>query len=185
MAAAVAAVLVIPGTASASKVQCAGSVAKSTEQPTSKTAASYSFACDKAVLGYTVSFNKQIDLFDPEVLPTTPTGDASGELVSCEGDFPGYGIGCTAQSSTCPGATSPYTECTGDVDAGNKVASEFETSKPYCVKRKPGKAKPIPFSAYLVVSTLEVNANGKSFVNSSQPFRLANTLGCKPPKSHS
>lgn len=182
MTAATAAVLVIPGTASASKVNCAGSVEKSAERPTSKKAAQYQFICDKPVLGYTVTFNKQLTLFDPEVLPTTPTGEASGELVSCEGDFPGYGIGCTAQSSSCPGASSPYTQCTGDIDYGNKVTSEFETTKAYCVKKKKGRGKPTPLSAYLIVSTLETNANGKSYVNSSQPFRLANNLGCKPPK---
>jgi hypothetical protein len=180
LAAATVAVLVIPGTASASKVQCAGKIAKDADQAGSKTAAAYSFLCDKPVLGYTVTFNKSIGLFDTEVLPTvTSTGVASGELVSCEGDFPGAGFGCTAQSSSCPGASSPYTECTGDVDVGNTVASTFETTKPYCDKKR---TKSGPLTASLIVSTIEFTAAGKSFVNSSQPFKLSNTLGCKPPK---
>jgi hypothetical protein len=179
LAAATVAVLVIPGTASASKVQCAGKIAKDTEQAGSKTAAAYSFLCDKPVLGYTLTFNKSVDLFDPEVLPTvTSTGAASGELVSCEGDFPGFGFGCTAQSSSCP-SNAAYTECTGDVDVGNTVASTFETAKPLCDKKR---TKAGPLTASLIVSTIEFTAAGKSFVNSSQPFRLGNTLGCKPPK---
>jgi hypothetical protein len=179
VAAAAVAVLAIPGTASAAKVNCAGKITKDADQAGSKTAAAYSFLCDRPVLGFTISFNRQIGLFDPEVLPiVTSTGAASGELVSCEGDFPGSGFGCTAQSSSCP-SSAAYTECTGDVDIGNTVASTFETTKPYCDKKR---TKYGPLTASLVVSTIEFTAAGKSFVQSSQPFKLGNTLGCKPPK---
>lgn len=180
LAAATVAVLVIPGTASAAKVNCAGKIAPNPEVPGSKTAADYSFLCDQPVIGYTITFNRQIDVFEPEVLPLRPDGEASGELVSCEGDFPGIGIGCTASSATCPSASSPYAECTGDIDLGNSVTAGFETVKPYCAKKK--KPKYGPLTAHLVVTTYEVNANGKKFINSSQPFRLNDELGCKPPK---
>lgn len=180
LAAAVVAVLAVPGTASASKVNCAGKIAKSAERPGSKKAAEYSFVCDAPVLAYSVTFNRQIGVFDPEVLPLLPSGEASGELVSCEGNFPGPGIGCTAQSAKCPSATSPYTECTGTVAAGNTSTSEFDTTKAYCAKKRP---KYGPLTAYLVVSTVETTATGRTFVNSSHPIKLNNELGCpKPPK---
>lgn len=182
LAAASVAVLIVPGTASAAKVRCAGQIAPDPAAAGSKTAADYSFVCDHAVIGYSVTFSRQIGIFEPEVLPLRPDGEASGELVSCEGDFPGIGIGCTASSATCPSASSPYTECTGDIDLGNSVTAGFETLKPYCAKTKKGKPKKPSFGAFLVVSTYEINANGRRFINSSQPFRLNNKLGCKRPK---
>lgn len=168
-----------PGSASAAQVNCAGSLSPSVEQPGSKTAMDYSFVCDQAVLAYSISFNRQIGLFAPEVLPTLPTGEASGELASCEGGFPGPGIGCTAQSATCPGASSASTACTGQIAAGDEVTSEFETLKPYCAKKRP---KNGPFTGYLTTTTVQKNASGKTYINSSQPFHLDDGLGCPKPK---
>jgi hypothetical protein len=166
-----------PGTASASKVNCAGSLKPSVEQAGSKTAVQYSFMCDQAVLAYSITLNRSIDLFDPEVLPLLPTGEASGELASCEGSFPGFGIGCTAQSSSCPSAATA-TACTGQIGIGHTVTSEFETTKPYCAKKR---TKYGPLTAYLTTSTVETTAAGKTFVNSSQPFHLDDGLGCPKP----
>ena len=65
------------------------------------------------------------------------------------------------------------------------TSSGVATEESPKLKKKRGKGKPTPFQASLIVSTVEVNANGKSFVNSSQPFRLNNKLGCTSKKSHS
>ena len=168
--------------ASASKASCAGSLSASEKDPENGSAVKYSFLCDRDVLAYSLSFNKQMSVFEPEVLPSLPSGDASGELVSCEGSFPGAGIGCTAQSSTCPGATSSSTVCTGRVAAGNTVESEVEMVKPYC----PQTRRKRTLEGYLTVATEETNANGKSFVITSQPFHLDRGLKCpKPTKTRS
>ena len=121
------------------------------------------------------------------MLPFLPSGEASGELVSCEGPFPGSGIGCTAQSSSCPSATSTNTACTGKVALGNTVKGDVETVKPYCAQTKKQKTKKQKtLEGYLTVTTQEVTAAGKTFVISSQPYHLDRGLGCpKPEKSRS
>jgi hypothetical protein len=169
------------GTASASKVNCAGSLGPSVKDPESTTAAEYSFYCDQNVLAFSLNFNKQLTLFDPEVLAyNVTTGEGTGELGSCEGPFPGAGIGCTFQSSSCPGASSSSTACTGKMAVGGMAKAEIESVKPYCAATR----KQRTLEAWLTVTTQETNASGKTFVISSQPFHLNNDLGCaKPPKS--
>jgi hypothetical protein len=174
------------GSASASKTTCSGQLGKSVENPKSKSDLSYSFSCNQNIIAYTLSFTKQIVLFGPEVLPTLPTGEASGELVSCEGDIPTSGIGCTAQSSVCP-SSAAYTACTGKVGANNTVKSEVETLEPFCPKQtkkdiKKGKKPKKPIKASLIVSSLEFTASGKTFVNSSLPFTFTNAFKCPKPK---
>jgi hypothetical protein len=174
------------GSASASKANCTGQLGPSVESPKSKSDLSYSFSCDQNILAYTLTFTKQIILFGPEVLPTLPSGEASGELVSCEGDIPSSGIGCTAQSSVCP-SQAAYTSCTGKVAAGNTIKSEVETFEPYCPKQKrkdikKGKKPKKPISASLIVSSIEFTASGKTFVNSSLPFTLTKAFKCPKPK---
>jgi hypothetical protein len=166
------------GTASASKVNCAGGLGPSVKDPESKTAAEYSFLCDQDVLAFSINFNKQIAIFEPEVLAFTPAGEGSGELASCEGHFPGAGLGCTFQSSSCPSASSSSTSCTGKASAGNTVKGEVESMKPRCAQTRKQKT----LEAWLTVTTREVNASGKSFVIASQPFHLDNDLGCEKPE---
>jgi hypothetical protein len=173
----VAALFGFAGTAAASKANCQGALNPSVKDAGSKTAVEYSFMCDQNVLAYSISFNKQISVFEPEVLPLLPTGEASGELVSCEGPFPGFGIGCTAQSSSCPGATSSSTACTGKVALGNTVKAEFDTVKPYCPKTKKQKL----LEGFLTVATQETTAAGKTFVITSSPFHLDRGLDCPKP----
>jgi hypothetical protein len=174
------------GSASASKTTCTGQLGPGVEKPKSKSDLSYSFSCNQNIIAYTLSFTKPIILFGPEVLPTLPSGEASGELVSCEGDIPSSGIGCTAQSSVCPSAAA-YTACTGKVASGNTVKSEVETLEPFCPKQKKkdikkGKKPPKPVRASLIVSSVEFTASGKTFVNSSLPFTLKKAFKCPKPK---
>jgi hypothetical protein len=180
--AAVVAVFGVAGTASASKVSCAGAVNPSAKEPDSKTAVQYTFLCDQNVLAYSITFNKQISVFEPEVLPLLPSGEASGELASCEGPFPGAGIGCTAQSSSCPSASSSSTACTGKIATGNTVQSEVDLMKPVCPQTRRQRV----LEGFLTVTTQEVTAAGKTFVISSQPFHLDHGLDCpKPQKARS
>ena len=177
----------LAGTASASKANCSGTLGPSSEKPKGKSDLSYNFTCDQNVLAYSLAFSKQVLLFDPEVLPTLPSGEASGELVNCDGTIPGTGLGCTAQSSKCP-SQAAYTQCTGIVAAGNKISSDFETFKPYCPKQSKKdiakhKKPPKPFSAWLTVSTIEFTASGKTYVNSSAPTKLVNDFKCPKPKA--
>ena len=175
------------GTASASKANCSGQLGPSVEKPKSKSTLTYSFTCDQNVIAYSLVFSKPVLLFDPEVLPLLPTGDASGELVSCEGNIPSTGIGCTAQSSKCP-SQAAYTACTGFVAAGHTIGSELQTLKHFCGPKlspkdvKKGKKPPKPFAAWATVSTIEFTASGKTYVNASQPFKLVNRFKCPKPK---
>ncbi len=108
--------------------------------------------------------------FEPEVLPLAPDSNPSGELAFCEGTLPGRGFGCPAQSSKCPSATSSSTSCTGVINAGNTVRSGFESVKPYCATKPTRRTR--AFEAYLTVTTVQTTASGKSYVISSEPFRL-------------
>jgi hypothetical protein len=177
-AGAVIAIFGAAGAASASKVNCAGSLGPSAKDPESTVTAEWSFYCDQDVYAFSIGFNKQITLFDPEVIATNvATGEGTGELASCEGPFPGAGIGCTFQSSSCP---SSGTACAGKMAVGAMAKAEVEAAKPYCAATRKQKT----LDAWLTVTTQETTAAGKTFFIASPPFHLDNELGCaKPPKS--
>jgi hypothetical protein len=79
-----------PSGASASTTTCSGHLEKGEET----TQLVYEFGCSDKIIGYTLTFDQQIDGFEPEVPVLDPEGNATNELMSCEGDFPSFGVGC-------------------------------------------------------------------------------------------
>jgi hypothetical protein len=90
IAAAAALALGAPAGASASTTTCGGHLAKGD----ASAQLVYEFGCSDKIIGYTLTFDQQIDGFEPEVPVLDAAGNATNELMSCEGDFPSFGIGC-------------------------------------------------------------------------------------------
>ncbi len=91
---AVAALLAIPGTAGAANVTCGGHLERGTAEDTGDHALTYEFGCSDTIIGYSLVFDQLIAGFEPEVGVLDDKGEATSELMSCEGAIPSYGIGC-------------------------------------------------------------------------------------------
>lgn len=157
------AILSLPGVASASEVQCGGTIKAGEPDLFSDNPLTYRFKCSTDVIAYSVVSTRAVDYFNPEVAGLTPAGEASGEMFSCEGTIPGAGFGCR-----------------GKLAAGNIVEGDFSLSEPLC----PTRLHAPRARFWLVTSSIQLDAKGKEFTTSSQPFPLA-AQKCpkvKPPK---
>lgn len=91
LAAAAALVLGAPSSAFAlAPTTCGGHLAKGADAG----ALDYEFGCSGPIIGYTVTFDQEIDGFDTEIPVVDQQGNPTNELFSCEGDFPSFGMGC-------------------------------------------------------------------------------------------
>lgn len=87
--------LTIPGAASAATFTCAGHIKPGTVSDDFENPIDYTFACTGRIVGYMVVTNRELDSFDTEI----EVNDVTGKLIesdgfACEGDFPGFGVGC-------------------------------------------------------------------------------------------
>lgn len=89
-AATVALAFTLAAPADAATTTCSGHLAKGKERKQLK----YAFGCSDTILGYTLTFDQPIDGFEPEVPVLDRQGEATNELMTCEGDFPSFGLGC-------------------------------------------------------------------------------------------
>lgn len=158
---ALAAFVALPGSASAATVECAAELKPSADAPNSKTAVEFDFLCSEEILAFTVTANRHLSFFDPEVLAFKPDGEASGEIAFCEGAVPGSGFGCN-----------------GKVGTGNEVRGAFEASKPICPTKRTPKGQ---LQAWVTVVTQQKTFSGSTFTTSSQPFHL-DRIDCPKPE---
>jgi hypothetical protein len=151
------ALLVIPGTASASSVNCRGNLAPDSDAPVPDVM-KYQIVCDEAIQGYSLVTNRATDFFDTEpvvFIGNPDDGNASNESFSCEGFIPGNGVGCNGKST--PDGTGLRWE----------VGSLGFEADP-CGKHAKGQG----LKVWLTVVTTQLNAAGAPYTASSQPFRL-------------
>jgi hypothetical protein len=94
MAISLAALLLAPGAAPAANMTCNGHTEKAEATGDGDFGLAYQFGCSDKILGYSVIFNQEIQSFEAEVPVVDTQGNATNELLSCEGDIPGFGIGC-------------------------------------------------------------------------------------------
>jgi hypothetical protein len=93
--------LTIPGAASAATFTCSGGIKPGTVTDEFENPLDYRFACTGRVVGFMIVTQREIDAFDTEL----EVHDAAGTIVpadgfACEGDFPGFGVGCLGTYST-------------------------------------------------------------------------------------
>ncbi|MEA2131305.1 MAG: hypothetical protein QOJ85_4196 [Solirubrobacteraceae bacterium] len=88
-------VLTIPGPASAATFGCSGHINPGTVSDDYENPIDYKFACAGRIVSYMIVTDREIDAFDTEIEVHDPAGviiPADG--FACEGDFPGFGVGC-------------------------------------------------------------------------------------------
>ncbi len=120
LALAAAALLAIPGGASASiQPNCSGKLGLNKRTEAGPHGVSYAFKCDTDIQAFSLTSSKKLDYFLPELTVLEPSGDPSAsDKFNCEGPFPGDGFGC-------PGAGT----------AGNTITGLFATIKGACDPR--------------------------------------------------
>lgn len=93
--------LALPGSASAANLTCKGHTEKAKDTEDFENAMDYVFACTGRILGYMVVSNRELDAFDTEIEVTDPAGAiVPADGFACEGDIPGFGVGCFGNYST-------------------------------------------------------------------------------------
>jgi hypothetical protein len=149
------AVAAMPGTASATSVDCSGKLTIDKEVA----GFDYQFFCTQKVNAYTLVASKPVEYFSTESsVFAGPLGAeaANGQRYSCEGGIPDWGFGCFPGSGQV-GASPFYT-----------VQGSFSTTqtKPCQLKRSQR------FRTWLVVSVDGFTATGTKFPASSEPIPL-------------
>ena len=152
---AVAALLAVPGGASATNtIDC---LAKSARAADDATALDYSFRCSEAITGYTIVTNRLTGGFEPEVLVTVGTTEdpANGESFGCEGAIPGFGTACVGKASAwnwahgrihtdapvCSKKEGPLVARLVVTDFDKRISQPFAVRTPKCPKPKPKTSK--------------------------------------------
>ena len=154
--------LVLPGTASASSVSCRGHLDPSTDAPVPDVF-DYQFVCDEEILAYSIVTNRSTDYFDtePVVFVGNPKdGNASNEAFSCEGNIPGFGVGCNGKA-------------TPDASGLRWIVGGLGYGSDPCAKHAKGQGVKV----WLTVVTTQHKADGTPYTASSQPFRLGGACG--------
>lgn len=87
--------LTIPAPASAATFTCSGHIKPGKVSDDFENPIDYTFACTGRIVGYMIVTSRELDSFDTEI----EVHDTAGALVqsdgfACEGDFPGFGVGC-------------------------------------------------------------------------------------------
>jgi hypothetical protein len=149
------AVMALPGSASATSVDCIGKLRINKEVA----GYDYEFFCTQKVNAFTIVTSKPVEYFATEVnVFAGPVGAeaAPGQRMACEGGIPDWGFGCTVASGQA--STSPFYAMQGS----------FSTSqtKPCSLPRHER------FRTWLVVSVDAFTSAGKAFPASSEPFPL-------------
>ena len=145
----------LPGSASATSVDCFGKLTTNKEVA----GFDYQFFCTQKVNAYSIVSSKPVEYFSTEAgVFAGPLGAeaANGQRYSCEGGIPDWGFGCFPGSGQV-GASPLYT-----------VQGSLSTSqtKPCELKRNQR------FRTWLVVSVDGFTSTGKVFPASSEPIPL-------------
>jgi hypothetical protein len=155
LGAALIAVTALPGTASATSVDCIGKLRINKEVA----GYDYEFFCTQKVNAYSIVASKPVEYFSTEAsVFAGPIGAeaAVGQRYSCEGGIPDWGFGCFPGSGQT-GASPFYT-----------VQGSFSTSqtKPCSLRRHER------FRTWLVVTVDAFTSSGSKFPASSEPIPL-------------
>ena len=152
----------LPGGAAASTVTCKGKTAKA-QDPSNQVEnlVDYRFTCNEKVIAYSVIVNRSVDYFDPEVevfsdrqargRRRVPDGLLRLRRTDSRQRHRLQGHGEPA------GCHRPALRRRGDRPRGQPLREAREGAG---------------FKAWLVVTTQELDATGKPFLISSEPFRL-------------
>ena len=152
--------LSVPGAASAAVFNCKGHIKSGTVSDDFENPIDYKFACTGRIVGFMVVTNREIDAFDTEL----EVHDTKGVIVpsdgfACEGDFPGFGVGCL-----------------GVYAANNIVEGTFSLSS-----QKPCAEPRVAPKLVVVAEALDLNT-GAPLKNSTGsmagPFDLGRPHGC-------
>jgi hypothetical protein len=155
--------LALPSPASASTLTCRGHVGKAQDTEDYENALDYTFACTGRILGYMIVSDRELDAFDTEI----EVHDAAGAIVpsdgfACEGDIPGFGVGCFGTYST-------NNVVTGTVSVADHKVCDLPRVNPMLVV--------VPETIDTVTGLPKKTANGSM----AGPFELDRPRGC--PKS--
>lgn len=159
----IAVVLMIPGAASAATFGCSGHINPGTPSEDYENPITYKFACAGRIVGYMLVTDREIDAFETEITVHDPAGALiQADGFACEGDFPGFGVGCM-----------------GTYGANGVVTGTISLSE-----RKPCEEPRVDPKLVVVAESLDVNT-GQPLKSSNGsmagPFDLGRPRGC--PKS--
>jgi hypothetical protein len=156
-------VLLIPGAASAATFGCSGHTNPGTPSDDFENPIDYKFACAGRIVGYMIVTDREIDSFDTEIEVHDPAGAIiPADGFACEGDFPGFGVGCL-----------------GAYGANGVVTGTISLSE-----RKPCDEPRVDPKLVVVAEALDVNTGEplkRSTGSMAGPFDLGRPRGC--PKS--
>ena len=127
----------------------------------------YTIQCDGKIGGYSIvtAPERQVIGAETEIFVTDGAGAVVGsEQFSCGGEFPGYGINCTAIVG------GEYKT------AGNFIVGQFFVDRHRC---KNPRLDPI-----LTVAFAEKNSAGGVVLTMAGPFDLGHAIDCPKPKSY-
>lgn len=153
-------VLFTPGAASAATFGCSGHINPGTPSDEFENPIEYKFACAGRIVGYMVVTDRELDAFDTEI----EVHDAAGAIIptdgfACEGDFPGFGVGCL-----------------GTYGANGVVTGTFSLSE-----RKPCDEPRVDVKLVVVAESLDLNTGAPlkhSTGAMAGPFDLGRPRGC-------
>jgi hypothetical protein len=156
-------VLMIPRAASAATLACSGHVNPGTPSDDFENPIDYRFACAGRIVSYMIVTDREIDSFDTEI----EVHDTAGAIIpadgfACEGDFPGFGVGCL-----------------GTYGANGVVTGTMSLSQ-----RKPCDEPRVDPKLVVVAESIDPNTNEplkRSNGSMAGPFDLGRPRGC--PKS--
>ena len=156
-------VLMIPRAASAATLACSGHVNPGTPSDDFENPIDYRFACAGRIVSYMIVTDREIDSFDTEI----EVHDTAGAIIpadgfACEGDFPGFGVGCL-----------------GTYGANGVVTGTMSLSL-----RKPCDEPRVDPKLVVVAESIDPNTNEplkRSNGSMAGPFDLGRPRGC--PKS--
>jgi len=178
---------VLPGVAGATPaafIHCGGYLAKGAPTADDFNPVQYGFRCDGDITAYTLVVNRERDDLNvvDDFSPTANVLDPTESLllptsVACEGEIPGDGVSCFAQS-TSTAAKPPQAVITAD----DVIGGDFDTTDPYCggtipAGSKKGTLPEPPALVQLMVS----DTTGAEF----GPFGLGMKRACPAPQLES
>lgn len=148
---------------------CWGKIEAGKPDPDDSTAVpvKYTIQCDGKIGGYSITTapERRVSGVETEVFVTDGAGAVVGsEQFSCGGEFPGYGINCSAIVG------GEYKT------AGNFIVGEFYVDRNRCANPR--------LDPILTVAFAEKNSSGGVVLTMSGPFDLGQAVDCPKPKSY-
>lgn len=152
--------LALPTPASAATLTCKGHIGKTADTEDFENALDYTFACTGRILGYMIVSDRELDAFDTEIEVHDPTGAiAPADGFACEGDIPGFGVGCFGTYAT-------NNIVTGTVSVADHKVCDLPRVDPQLVV--------VPETIDPVTGVAKKTANGSM----AGPFDLDRPRGC-------